>query len=78
MNKHIQPIRDKRRMKPLVLSSAVSRSRKPAQYSNRRSRDESGVFTGPKSLDQIKEEKKKALKGSFKVTESYDFQGLDL
>ncbi|PWA43269.1 hypothetical protein CTI12_AA539910 [Artemisia annua] len=75
MNKHRQPIRDKRLMKPLVLSSAVSRSRKPAQYSNRRSRDESGVFTGPKSLDQIKEEKKKALQGSFKVTESDDFQG---
>ncbi|GJV83897.1 zinc finger CCCH domain-containing protein 34-like protein [Tanacetum coccineum] len=50
MNKHRPPIRDKRLMKPLVLSSAVSRSRKPAQYSNRRSRDESGVFTGPKSL----------------------------
>ncbi|GKB56090.1 hypothetical protein Tco_0912276 [Tanacetum coccineum] len=75
MNKHRPPIRDKRLMKPLVLSSAVSRSRKPAQYSNRRSRDESGVFTGPKSLDQIKEEKKKALQGSFNVTESDGFQG---
>ncbi|XP_076919191.1 uncharacterized protein LOC143579900 [Bidens hawaiensis] len=53
--------------KPRFLSSDVSRLRKPSQQHKRESRKESGVFTGPKTLEQIKEEKKKAR-------ESRDFE----
>ncbi|KAK1418507.1 hypothetical protein QVD17_27652 [Tagetes erecta] len=45
--------------RPRFLSSEVSRLRKPAQQQRRESWVESAVFTGPKTLDQIKEEKKK-------------------
>lgn len=45
--------------KPRFLSSETSRLRKPAQQQRRESRVESAVFTGPKTLDQIKEEKEK-------------------
>lgn len=67
--------------KPHVFSYEVSRLRKPAQQQKRKPREESdsAVFTGPKTLDQIKEEKKKALQygdlGSVKRTKSDDFQG---
>ncbi|KAI3827336.1 hypothetical protein L1987_01409 [Smallanthus sonchifolius] len=47
--------------KPRFLSSDVSRLRKPAQQQKRESWMESAIFTGPKTLDQIREEKKRAL-----------------
>ncbi|XP_076925599.1 uncharacterized protein LOC143588493 [Bidens hawaiensis] len=56
--------------KPRFLSSDVSRLRKPSQQHKRESREESGAFTGPKTLEQIKEEKKKAR-------ENRDFESND-
>ncbi|KAL9994582.1 putative transcription factor C3H family [Helianthus debilis subsp. tardiflorus] len=48
--------------KPRFFSSDGSRSRKPAQHKreSRESQEQSAAFSGPKTLDQIKEEKKKA------------------
>ncbi|MFS7891584.1 putative transcription factor C3H family [Helianthus anomalus] len=47
--------------KPRFFSSDGSRSRKPAQHKqeSRESQEQSAAFSGPKTLDQIKEEKKK-------------------
>ncbi|KAI7725309.1 hypothetical protein M8C21_017950 [Ambrosia artemisiifolia] len=46
--------------KPRFVSSDVSRVRKPAQQHKREYREQSAAFTGPKTLEQIKEEKIKA------------------
>lgn len=72
--------KDKRPGKPQFLSSEVLRAKKPALQQKRKSRVESAVFTGPKTLDQIKEEKKTTLQnrdllGAFNKTESDGFQG---
>ncbi|KAI3701480.1 hypothetical protein L6452_26591 [Arctium lappa] len=81
VNRYKQPLKDKRPPgRPQFLSSEVLRARKPALQQKRKSRVESAVFTGPKTLDQIKEEKKKTLQngdllGSFNKIESDGFQG---
>nr|XP_043628441.1 zinc finger CCCH domain-containing protein 17-like [Erigeron canadensis] len=73
VNAYWQPFK-----KPRFLYSEVARSRKPA-LQPRRSREESAIFTGPKTLDQIKEEKMKAVHkrdlGSSTRTGSDGFQG---
>ncbi|XP_057500685.1 zinc finger CCCH domain-containing protein 32-like [Actinidia eriantha] len=60
-NGHRQQYREKRRLKRQFLSSEVSK--KPVSR-KRRSTEESTVFSGPKTLSQIKEEKRKATENS--------------
>lgn len=52
-----QHFKEKRHTKQHFLSSEVSRKSAPGE---RKSTEQSSMFTGPKTLDQIKEEKKKA------------------
>ncbi|KAJ9551094.1 hypothetical protein OSB04_015139 [Centaurea solstitialis] len=74
VNRFKQPVKDKRPGKPQFLSSEVSRARKPTLRQKIKSRVEAAVFTGPKTLDQIKEEKKKTLQ-NIETTESDGFLG---
>ncbi|KAK9073786.1 hypothetical protein SSX86_006380 [Deinandra increscens subsp. villosa] len=55
VNRYRLPLKKQR-----FLSSDISRFRKPAQQRKVEFRKELAVFTGPKTLDQIKEEKKRA------------------
>lgn len=66
--------------KPRFYFSESRSRRMPYQYRERKFWKESAIFTGPKTLDQIKEEKKRALKnrdltGSCNGIESDGFQG---
>ncbi|XP_071729513.1 zinc finger CCCH domain-containing protein 32-like [Rutidosis leptorrhynchoides] len=76
VNKYRQPIR-----KPRFFTAEVSKSRKSTLKPSRDngSFNRAAIFTGPKTLDQIKEEKKKAVQtrdnGSFNRGESDGFQG---